>query len=330
VKGTKRKDTVRIANALERIAADPQAKHTDRDTKDKKPFMCWVRVQLFVGEKRSQQAIAARRASPIQGFVGPNGGGKTACMVATTIPTLRGIRWECREPEHEHTKAGVYAGYRTVLSTVRILDPKTGEDHKLYRAFNDFDQLLAAEHCDVLMDEVVGIASSRESGSMDVRVQNVLVQLRRRDVVVRWTAPNWARADKIIREVTQSVTECRGYFSTPAVLDENGDVVGSLWRPKRLFSWRTYDTLDFEEWTAGKKEKLSATAKEWFYGVGSEVFDTYNTLGAVSRVASATANGLCATCNGRIPTKTCKCGDEHRSVVQLDLGAVAAELRAAA
>lgn len=327
---TKRKDTARVASALERIAADPSPKHTDREQKDKKPFLCWVRVQLFVTAKNSERAVAARRATPIQAFCGPNGGGKTACMIATTVPTLRGIRWECREEEHEHTKAGVYTGLRTVLSTVRILDPATGEDHPLYRKFDDFDQLLAAEHCDVLMDEVVGIASSRESGSMDVRVQNVLVQLRRRDVVVRWTAPNWARADKIIREVTQSVTECRGFFAAPAELDENGDVVGSLWRPKRLFSWRTYDTIDFEEWSAGKREKVPVTAKEWFYGVGSEVFATYNTLGAVSRVASATANGVCANCSGRITPKRCSCGDETREVVELDLARVAASLRAAA
>lgn len=319
-----RKDTKRIAAALESIADGPAARSTDRDTKDKVPFLCWLRVKIFVSDKRSTLATAGRRAKPIQAYVGPNGGGKSLAMVEDTLPTLHGVRWVCDEPEHEHTKAGVTQGWRTVLSTVTILDADTGLPHPLYRAFVDFDQLLAAEHCDVLMDEVVGIASSRESASMDGRVQNVLVQLRRRDVVVRWTAPNWARADKIIREVTQAVTECRGYYSAPVKV-QDGDVVGSLWAPRRLFHFRTFDTVDFEDWSAGKRDKLQPLVKEWFYGVGSRAFASYNTMGAVSRVAHASASGLCETCGGTIRRKACTCGTARR--VEFEPADVAAELR---
>jgi hypothetical protein len=212
-------------------------------------------------------------------------------MVATTIPSLlRG---------------------RQVLSTVALLDPATGLPHENYVPFVDWDQLLEARDCDILMDEMVGIAGARESQRLDVRVQNILVQLRRRNIVLRWSAPNWARADKIVREVTQSVTECRGFYGDRSVLrlDGQADAV-QLWAPKRLFSWKTYDTIDFEEWSAGKREKLDPMVTEWFYGPGSDVFRSYNTLDAVSMVSGITDDGTCNICEKRKRAEYCK-GHDH-------------------
>ncbi|MDI1338134.1 MAG: hypothetical protein PSU94_18285 [Lacunisphaera sp.] len=225
-------------------------------------------------------------------YVGPNGGGKSLAMVKDTLPSLlRG---------------------RNVLSTVRLLDPTTGDPHPGYIPFVDWDQLLEAENCDVLMDEMVGIAGARESAKLDVRVQNILVQLRRRNVILRWSAPNWLRADKIVREVTQAVTECRGFYADrrhTAQADEDSLV---LWAPKRLFSFRTYDTLDFEEWTSGRRDKMPAGVVEWFKGPGSVVFDSYDTLDAVERVQGGDEGGRCTTCGGSSPRpKACSCARDH-------------------
>lgn len=274
---------------------------------------------------RNQSKRARRRAWPIHGYVGPNGGGKSAAMAWDSIPTL-------------------LAG-RPVLSTVRLLDfqnPRAcggcdepghmqpiygpgeldGDDeqvigfkihaaaHPLWIPFRHWTQLLDAERCDVLMDEVTGVASSRESQSMPAPVANKLVQLRRADVVVRWSAPSWARADKIIRECSQAVTYAQGYVPK-AMTDEAGD---RLWRNRRLFKWRTYDAADFEDFTAGKREQLRAMSVDWHWGPGSPAFSTYDTFDAVLTIGTVTDTGRCYRCGGRRRVPQCSCPDHAAPV----------------
>lgn len=245
-----------------------------------------------------------RRAWPIHAYVGANGSGKSAGAVWDTLPTL---------------EQG-----RPVLSTVRLLDygdprPCPGCDlpgcerghaaaHPLWVPFRDWTQLLDAEHCDVIMDEVTGVASSRESQSMPSVVANFLVQLRRRDVVLRWTAPNWARADKIIRECTQAVTYCRGLMPTTAV-DDDGD---RMWRHRRLFRWKTYDAADFDEFTEGKRTDVKPHVSDWHWGPGSPAFAAYDTLDAVMSIGTVTDGGRCVACGGRRRVAECSCPDYHK------------------
>lgn len=161
---------------------------------------------------KDARARRSRRGVPIHAYVGPNGGGKSIAMIYDTLPSL--------------------AMGRSVLSTVHLLDwtipdvdklhmaVPPGSDakcnpeahHPLFTELCDYRQLLDAEHCDVLLDEVTGVASSRESATMPAEIANLLVQLRRRDLCMRWTAPNWSRADVIIRECSQAVTTCRGFM----------------------------------------------------------------------------------------------------------------------
>lgn len=249
-------------------------------------MMYVVKAAIYTSPAKSERATIARRMFPIMAYVGPNGGGKSAAMVKDTLPSL--------------------AAGRTVLSTVRLIDARTGLPHSSYVPFTDWDQLLEAHDCDILMDEMVGIAGARESQKLDVRVQNILVQLRRRNVVLRWSAPNWLRADKIVREVTQAVTECRGYYADRSQQLREGEL--QLWSPKRLFAFRTYDTVDFEEWTSGRREKVPAQVVEWFKGPGSAVFKSYDTLDAVERVQGADEGGVCTTCGGAAPKRrACIC-----------------------
>jgi len=236
-----------------------------------------------VGKAPCSQVLR-RGQSPISGYVGPNGHGKTLAMILDTIPAL---------------EAG-----RTVLSTVRLVDPVTGEDHRSYVRFEDFDQLLEAEHCDVLFDEVTSIASAQDSAKMDPRIGTHLMQLRKRDIRVRWTAPAWDRAAKPIRQVTQSVTECRGSFSKMPKTEDGM----TLWAPKRLFRFRTFSALDFEDWTSGKRDRLAPEVKQWMWGPSSAAFHYYNTLDSVSRVGGITENNRCDSCGGRTVVPVCKCG----------------------
>ncbi len=291
-----RKEIARIATAVEKLAAGSPARATDRDAIEGPhlPFALRFRRRFYVSDQKSAEAVEARRAFPLMAMVGPNGGGKSLAIVHTLLPDL-------------------LAG-RKVLSTVRLLD-EDGRPFPNYIPFVSFDQLIDARDTTIFMDEMNGIAGAREAQRLDPRVQNVLVQQRRRNNTVLWSAPNWARADKIVREVTQAVTECRGYFADPGVVRADGvENATALWVPKRLFTFSTFDTIEFEEWTAGKRDKLKPLIKEWFYGPGSRAFSAYDTLDQVSMVASITDSGVCDLCLGTIRRHACKGhSDEERA-----------------
>jgi hypothetical protein len=250
-------------------------------------------------------AEAVRRAAPIHAFVGPNGGGKSLAMVHSTLETLDGIPWECDNPAHAHTQNGVTAGMRRVLSTVQLLDPATGEPHPLCDLFTDYRQLLDLEHADCLMDEVTGVASARQSQGLPAQVENLLVQLRRRDVVLRWTSPDFARADKVMREVTQLVTYCSGSMPAPRSAD------GRLWRERRLFKWTSFSGADFEDFTVAKRDGIKPEAAQWLWRPGCRAERAYSTLAGVSALGVATEGGMCLHCGGARSRPKCGCTGVH-------------------
>jgi hypothetical protein len=265
-----------------------------------------------------------RRGFAIHAYNGANGSGKTMAAVHDTI-------------------VGLEAG-RPCLSTVRLLDysdphecgersydtcddPSNHETslgihraaHLLYTPFTDFRQLLAWESGDVLMDEVTGVANSRASQLLPIQVVNFLMQLRRRDVTLRWTAPNYARADKTLREVTQAVTNCVGYM---AVTASRGDGTERLWRDRRLFSWSTYDAFAFDSFTSYKAETLTPLFTQWFWRPGSKVAEAYATLDPVLSLGAVTDSGMCMTCGGKRSQARCRCASSahtpHELAVELD------------
>lgn len=252
-----------------------------------------VDASVAASEKKLKYRDAGasyRRQKTIHGYIGANGHGKSLAMVHDTLSSL--------------------ARGRTVLSTVKLLDPATGEAHPSYERLTDWSQILEAEHCDILFDEVLGIANSRASQGMPQQVQVLLNQLRRRDIVLRWTAPAWTRADIIIREVSQAVTICRGYLPKDFSEDQGAGV--KAWRARRLFRWQTYSAIDFSTMTDSKTVKVGPELTRWFWGPGSEAFSSYSTLDAVERVGEVLDAGTCAHCGGTRARKKCTCDDhEH-------------------
>ncbi|MFT4288694.1 hypothetical protein [Nocardioides sp.] len=182
-----------------------------------------------------------------------------------------------------------------------------GAAHPLWIPLIDWQQVLDARGVDLLLDEVTGAASSRESAALPAAIANRLVQLRRNDVVVRWSAPDWKRADIIIRECSQAVTYCRGYLSRPSV--EPG--ASRMWRRRRLFRWRTYDAMEFENFTAGKRDQLDPLTSDWHWGPASPAFHAYDTMDAVLTVGTATESGTCYRCGGRRSQSACRCHDNR-------------------
>jgi len=249
-----------------------------------------------------------RRSSPIHAYLGTgNGSGKSFLMVYDTLPSL---------------EFG-----RPVLSTVRLLDyknPRPCEDptctfpghpkhqaaHPLWIPFKDYQQLLDAQDCDILMDEVTGVASSREYQSMPVQVANFLVQLRRRNCTLRWSSTNWARADVIIREVTQAAT-----LVTPHMPLKRPTVPGeppSLWSDKRLFIARTYDAAlldDFDARGADASPQHNIWQAVWRPGGYAE--RAYDTIDPVLSLGWANQAGMCMVCGGKRTVPKCACGHSH-------------------
>lgn len=227
-----------------------------------------------------------RRRFPIAAYVGSNGSGKTLCMVHDTLPS-------------------VYGG-RTVYSTVPITFAD-GSPAPNVVLLHDWSQILDAEHADILLDEVSAIASSRESESLPPQVATMLQQLRKRDLVLRWTAPSWARADKILRETTKIVTICHGFLSRSAQ--------GSMWRSNRLFRFETFSAEDYTDFQAVStvKTRLSAETRDWFRLSRHIAPRCYDTLASVSTIGTVLVSGRCAVCGGRRRVPECTCEDyRHR------------------
>lgn len=261
---------------------------------------------------------AERRAFPIRAYCGPNGSGKSALAVYDAMPSLsagRHVLSTVRLLDFDNPRP--CEGYRIADGQMvvceicaRVSDPEGSvyahaQAHPFWVPFTRWEQLLEAEKCDVIMDEVTGVASSRESHSMPAPVANKLVQCRRSDVTISWTAPNWARADKIIRETSQAVTHMAGYMAV-----ESGDE-DRMWKQRRLFRARTYDAALFDEFTEGKRETLAPWVVDWHYGPWSPAFASYDTLDAVLAIGTVSDGGRCFRCGGRRRAPACSCPSDY-------------------
>ena len=103
------------------------------------------------------------------------------------------------------------------------------------------------------------------------------------------------------------MTQCKGHFPV-AVPPVEGEPERS-WRHRRLFTWKTFDAGDFEDFTLGARERLKAWNTELFWGPGSVVFDAYDTFDAVISIGQSDASGRCMTCGGRRSAPPCSCPD---------------------
>jgi hypothetical protein len=254
---------------------------------------------------------AKRRSSfPLHAYIGPNGGGKSLAMVYDTLPAL---------------DIG-----RTVLSTVALYDID-GSPHPCYVPLVDYRQILEARHCDILMDEVTGVASSREHQAMPAQLANKLVQLRRADVRVRWSTPWYNRADSILREITQAITICNGHLGVK-VESEDGL---AAWKSNRFFSWVTYDAKRFKDFDNDEPDKAARTpggkrikpeCRQWYLRTkNSRAANCYDTGEDVLRLTHLDDHGRCIECGGTRTRSKCTCAPvAHRAAQALSRREVAA------
>jgi hypothetical protein len=227
--------------------------------------------------------------APIRAFVGLNGGGKTlAAVELCAMPAL--------------------AAGRPVVANFRI-------HHRLWQPLGSWRHIPELRNCVLIIDEVTAALPSRQSQSLPAELARVLNQLRKVDVEVAWTAPNWARADKMLREVTGSVTVCRGTFPDRWQRDDEGkklDKVESAWRPNRLFRWTTFAGEDFDEFTFSAQAKLKAVARKRYWRPRHAAHKMYDTLAAVELLDHLDFTGTCPNCDGARKRHICKCSTGAR------------------
>jgi len=245
------------------------------------------------------KAAKARRKVAIHCYSGPNGSGKSAAMVLDGMAAVR---------------AGL-----PILSTVRVLDfldprpcdawscdcDKTDPARHLaaYEGWIPFrcwqDLLDFQGPGEVWMDEVTGVANSNDWASMPSVIGDRLMQLRRSELVVRWTSPSFDNGNKKLRQVTQAVTVCRGMASKR--------VKGHAWGQNRFFMWLTFDARLMDEFS-NEAKRLKAYIRQFVWKPVS--FAAYDTFESVLRLDDTVWGGTCLRCGGKVAQPRCTCPHE--------------------
>lgn len=251
-----------------------------------------------------------RRSFPITAYVGANGSGKTYTMIYDTLLSI---------------DFG-----RTILSTVEIFDylnprPCDNDDcdspnhpehqalHPNYIRLTSYHQLLQAKHCDILLDEVQGFLSSRETSNLPFPVATKLMQLRKDDVVLRYSSPSWTRVDIIVREVTQNIVLSVPFFAVKRKVAEGEPP--ALWRDRLLFFIRSYDASfvdEFDPSAANEGYGSKPRFTQFLWRPTSIVQNAYSTRQSVAALGWASDTGLCLVCGGKRRHSPCIC-DNHKT-----------------
>jgi len=248
-----------------------------------------------------------RCGMPVLGYIGNNGSGKSLAAARDTVYAME--KWD-----------------RRALSNVRLLD-EDGNDHPNWVPLKpgDWRSLVEFTGGEILLDEVQGVAGSRGHESLPPEVLSSMLQFRKRDIRLRWTTTTYARVDKALREVTQYIAIC--YSSHPDVrefarmVEQNPQLAGSPWVPRRMFRVSVLDTLAMESAeasliaTGGAASTLIAQ-EELATGIDVEKRwrrsrdrVLYETLGAIAPVADV--HGSCLSCGGARVRPKCSCGVVH-------------------
>lgn len=246
----------------------------------------------------------------ITAYVGKNGTGKTMFAINDLLPTLQGVKWTCNDPTHYHTKIGLTEGYRNVLSTVKIMNPETKEQHALLVPYLDHNLLVVAEHSEVLLDEITAIYPSRGFGGLPNDVAIKLNQLRKPDLKVSWTAPNWQRADVILREVTEQVVSIRRFGAKT--------MPGRVRKTFSYFMIRSFNGDDFKNWiNMNQGIKIKPETYELYHRrddmkKGYQAQHYYNSFAEAYTPVTEESSGSCLACGGYRQKKKCLCNGKER------------------
>lgn len=237
----------------------------------------------------------------ISGAVGANGSGKSFVVAGDTMADL---------------DDGI-----PVLSTMRFLDwrnPRPCDDvscgcdksmpnrhraaHPLYTPWEEWDQFMDWTFGVVVADEILGVAASGATVSeLPRRVRKKMQKMRHTDLIFRWTAPAWARAEITLREITQLVTVCHGAWKVPA------EDPRRRWRQARQIIAESYLVEDAVDFRTAARDKLEMVAREKIWVPKSDTRFAYDTFDRVFEISRSDDGGRCDECGHQIRKQYCKC-----------------------
>jgi hypothetical protein len=156
---------------------------------------------------------------------------------------------------------------------------------------------------------------------MPSELQRMLHQFRKPMVSLGWSGVSWARADKILREATQYVTVAWGRFPDRWQRDDDGkplrDEAGKKmrsadsWGANRLFRFKHYDAMEFEEFSLDEAVHIKPVKSEWYWRPKRVGFRAYRTSDQVLLMDHVDATGICVVCDGTKRRHACNCERVH-------------------
>lgn len=232
---------------------------------------------------------------PIAAVTGGNGAGKSmfAARLAARSAARGGAVW----------------------STATLLDPATGQPHPAWQPLDSWESLMQARNGLVWLDEVTGVLGARDTMGLPPEVLDRLVQLRRRNVRVVWTAPSWRHADTMLRSVTQRV-----YVVRPIIRTGGGIDSWPVTRLSRVTAWMPEDLTDDD---GSPREKAKPVWRGWLAPAHSQWRHHYDSSAPVLRLGHMTQKGTCSVCGGRRSVPRCECGESHAHGAPLAVAASA-------
>lgn len=269
-------------------------------------------IDRLVSSIRGSASAAFRSSNPILGYAGHNGSGKTLamCFDAHHVMEHEGRPQLSTVPLFDFRLPAEYAEVVNE-QTGKVRRVQTGPLHPLYVPLVDWVQLIEARDCDVLLDEVQGVASSRGMNSLPPQLLSKFLQLRKADCRLRWTTTNWTRVDKSLREVTYALALCTS--QRPDRHARQGP-----WTPRLRFKVRTIDstsldsveTINPEHGLDENGERLQTYDVERRRRRRDEpaLYSTFDSATVMNHVSEG---GWCVTCGGTKVRPRCSCGGKH-------------------
>lgn len=216
-------------------------------------------------------AVAARglRPSTITAYVGVNGSGKSLSAIAFALKDLR------RTGRPLVTNMMGLAVPHIYIDSVEEL-PEVFErlrtDPEWVEYFAAWPRLTPGT-CNVVLDEAGAMFASRDQGR-NKAFEKLVQQLRKYDARLLWTAPAFARADKILREVTFMVILCQSLRTRR--------YPGKAWPSTRLVLQKAFDVsrLDNSGMTINKNARAKGfgiiRTSKW-----EDAFDSFAVAGGL-------------------------------------------------
>ena len=192
------------------------------------------------------------RPEPITAYVGVNGSGKTLTAIAFALRDLE-------------------RNDRTLITNVGGLSAP----HVSFNAVDELPDLLAETGtCNIVMDEAGAMFPSSDRGQAGKAFRATCQQLRKYKARLLWTAPTFARAEKICREVTFMAILCQPVIKKA--------VAGDPWPSTRLILQKGFDVSRLDN----SGQTMNRNAKSRGFGIvrtskWENAFDTFHVARAV-------------------------------------------------